>query len=127
MLVEGDGTADPIAEEARSILDGHIVLSAKLAQAGHYPAIDVTASLSRVMDHVVTPEHGKAARHVRQLLARYADVEFLLQVGEYESGADRIADEAVAKHEDIRAFLQQASHQRSRWSETLDRLGQLAS
>jgi type III secretion protein N (ATPase) len=127
VLVEGDGTADPIAEEARSILDGHIVLSAKLAQAGHYPAIDVTASLSRVMDHVVTPEHGKAARHVRQLLARYADVEFLLQVGEYESGADRIADEAVAKHEDIRGFLQQASHQPSRWSETLDRLGQLAS
>jgi type III secretion protein N (ATPase) len=126
VLVEGDGTADPIAEEARSILDGHIVLSAKLAQAGQYPAIDVTASLSRVMDHVVSPEHRKSARHVRQLLARYADVEFLLQVGEYKPGADRIADEAVAKCDDIRAFLLQGAHEPSPWNETLDRLGRLA-
>jgi len=127
VLVEGDGTADPIAEETRSILDGHIVLSTKLAQAGQYPAIDVSASLSRVMDRVVTAEHLRAARHVRQLLARYAEVEFLLQVGEYKPGADAMADEAVAKRDAIRAFLAQSADENSRWADTLVQLRRLAS
>ncbi|MGY3450527.1 FliI/YscN family ATPase [Bradyrhizobium sp. USDA 4353] len=127
VLVEGDGTADPVAEETRSILDGHIVLSSKLAQSGHYPAIDVLASLSRVMDRVVTAEHLRAAQHVRQLLARYAEVEFLLQVGEYKRGTDPIADEAVAKRGAISAFLSQSSHDRTPLSDTTARLAGLAS
>ena len=86
VLVEGDGTADPIAEETRSILDGHIVLSPKLAQSAHFPAIDIVASLSRVMDQVITSRHRAAAMRVRELVARYADLEFLLQVGEYKAG-----------------------------------------
>ncbi|MGJ5047278.1 FliI/YscN family ATPase [Bradyrhizobium oligotrophicum] len=127
VLVEGDGTADPIAEETRSILDGHIVLSPTLAQAGRYPAIDVSASLSRVMERVVTAEHLRAARHVRQLLARYAEIEFLLQVGEYKPGSDAIADEAVAKREAIGAFLAQAAGETSAWTDTLAQLKRLAS
>jgi ATP synthase in type III secretion protein N len=127
ILIEGDGTADPIAEETRSILDGHIVLSTKLAQAGQHPAIDVTASLSRVMDHIVTADHRAAASRIRELLARYAEVEFLLQVGEYKPGADPTADEAIGKREAIKAFLAQPTNQCSPWDNTLDAVKRLAS
>ena len=119
VLMEGDGTGDPVAEETRSIIDGHIILSQKLGQAGHFPAVDVGASLSRVMNDVVSPEHFEAARYVRQLHAKYAEVEFLLQVGEYKPGADRLADAAIAKRPAIETFLRQHFREQSRFDETL--------
>jgi type III secretion protein N (ATPase) len=125
VLVEGDGSGDPIAEETRGILDGHIVLSRKLGDAGHYPAIDVLASRSRVMDAVTSPEHRGAATRIRDLLARYADAEFLIQVGEYKSGADPITDEAVAKIESLRAFLRQGSDEWTSFEETTAWMTQL--
>lgn len=109
VLTEGADDDDPIAEEVRSILDGHIVLSRSLAQQGHYPAIDVLASVSRVMPHVVSADHGNAASRVRELMARYKEIELLLQIGEYKSGNDTLADLAVARREQIRNYLAQRS------------------
>ncbi len=122
VLVEGDGAADPIAEEARSILDGHITLSPKLGGAGHYPAIDVLESRSRVMDSITSRSHIQAANHVRALLARHQEIELLLRVGEYQAGSDPLADEAVAKIEAIRAFLKQGEDERTGFPDMLQRL-----
>ena len=118
VLVEGDGTGDPVAEETRGVLDGHIVLSRSLASSGHFPAIDILASRSRLMDAVVSSEHGANAGKLRALLARYAEVEFLIQVGEYKQGADKVADEAVAKIEALRSFLRQSTDERTIFEET---------
>ncbi|MER8527625.1 MULTISPECIES: FliI/YscN family ATPase [unclassified Mesorhizobium] len=109
VLLEGDGTLDPVAEEVQALLDGHVFLSSELAQRNHFPAIDVLRSRSRLMDAVVAPEHRSDAGHLRELLARYADIELLLRVGEYEKGSDPVADEAMAKIDVINAFLRQAS------------------
>jgi ATP synthase in type III secretion protein N len=126
VLVEGDGVGDPIAEETRAILDGHLILSQQLAAANHYPAIDVLASRSRVMDAIVSPEHNARAGRIRELLGRYAEVEFLIQVGEYKSGSDPVADTAIAKINDIRRFLRQASDEQSSFEETSRWMSQLA-
>lgn len=107
VLVEGDDMTEPIADETRSILDGHIVLSRKLASANHYPAIDVLASVSRVMDNIVTPEHKAAAQELRKILAKYAEVELLVRIGEYKPGADLEADAALARLDAVNAFLRQ--------------------
>jgi type III secretion protein N (ATPase) len=107
VLVEGDDMNEPIADEARSLLDGHIVLSRDLAAAHHYPAIDILASLSRIMSTVTTPEHRAAAARVRELLAKHRDIELLVRIGEYQKGADPLADEALAKHSAIRELLRQ--------------------
>ncbi|WP_352485939.1 MULTISPECIES: FliI/YscN family ATPase [unclassified Mesorhizobium] len=109
VLLEGDGTLDPVAEEIQALLDGHVFLSNELAQRNHFPAIDVLRSRSRLMDAVVPPAHRSDASRLRELLARYADIELLLRVGEYEKGSDAVADEAVAKIDAINAFLRQAS------------------
>jgi type III secretion protein N (ATPase) len=126
VLVESDGTGDPIAEETRAILDGHLILSPQLASANHYPAIDVVASRSRVMDVVVSSGHSAYAGRVRELLGRYAEVEFLIQVGEYKSGTDPVADNAIAKINDIRRFLRQAANERSSFEESIRWMTQLA-
>lgn len=107
VLAEDDDGTDPIAEEVRSILDGHIVLSRQMAQEGHYPAIDVLSSASRVFNKIVSKDHLKAALHLRKLIAEYEKIIFLIQVGEYKEGADPVADEAVRKRELIQAYLQQ--------------------
>ncbi|PBC20786.1 MULTISPECIES: FliI/YscN family ATPase [unclassified Mesorhizobium] len=109
VLLEGDGTLDPVAEEIQALLDGHVFLSNELAQRNHFPAIDVLRSRSRLMDAVVPPAHRADAGRLRELLARYADIELLLRVGEYEKGSDAVADEAVAKIDAINAFLRQPS------------------
>jgi type III secretion protein N (ATPase) len=127
VLVEGDDMTEPIADETRSILDGHIVLSRKLASANHYPAIDVLASISRVMNAVVTKEHKKTAGRFRALLAKYAEVELLLQIGEYKVGADPLADEAIAKIGRLNAFLQQGLNEQSGFDEAVDGLASLTS
>jgi len=107
VLTEGDEENDPIAEEVRSILDGHIVLSRKLAQAGQFPAIDVLASVSRVMGHVVSPEHQHAATRLRALMAKHQELELLIQIGEYKRGSDALADRAIELRGAIQAFLAQ--------------------
>ena len=117
VLVEGDGSGDPVAEETRAILDGHIVLSPQLAAAGHYPAIDVLASRSRVMDTVVDAPHRAAAVEVRSLLHRHAEVEFLVQVGEYKAGSDPRSDAALGKIDAIRGFLRQGGTDHTNWDE----------
>ena len=111
VLVEGDGTGDPIAEEVRGILDGHIVLSADLAARNHYPAIDVLRSKSRVLGAVTPPEHRADIGAFLSLLAKFNDVEFLVQVGEYERGSDALADRAIARSAAMLDFLRQPSDQ----------------
>ncbi len=108
-----DEEGDPIGEEVRSILDGHIYLSRKLAAANHFPAIDVLASASRVMPRVAQPAHLHAAALMRKQLAKYQDVELLLQIGEYKRGSDAEADEAIRNIPAIRKLLQQPADQLS--------------
>jgi ATP synthase in type III secretion protein N len=119
ILMEGEAGSDPIAEEVRSILDGHIILSRKLASAGHYPAIDVLQSRSRVMDTVVTEQHRQAANKLRAMLARLADLEFLIEVGEYKKGVDARNDEALEKRDAMNGFLRQASGEAQSFEETV--------
>lgn len=109
VLSDQDEALDPIAEEVRSILDGHIVLSRSLAESGHFPAIDVLASLSRLFPSLNDESACSAAAKARGLLAKFRDIEFLVQVGEYSAGSDALADEAIARRDDLNAFLKQAS------------------
>src|SRR5437867_6114609 len=111
VLSEGDDQQDPIADAARGILDGHIVLSRELAEAGHYPAIDVERSVSRVMTSVAAPDHIDAARRVRQLLAKFNKARDLIQLGAYQPGHDPELDAAVRSHASISALLQQNMHE----------------
>ncbi|MBU2898904.1 FliI/YscN family ATPase [Vibrio hepatarius] len=125
VLVEGDNMNEPVADEVRSILDGHIVLSRKLAGAGHYPAIDVNASVSRVMDQIVTEQHKSDAKHLRHLIALYQDVQLLIRVGEYQRGQDLMTDEAVDKFSEMERFLCQDTTEISPFKETLKNLNYL--
>ncbi len=109
VLTEGDGGLDPVAEETKAILDGHIVLSAELAQRNHFPAIDVLKSRSRLMNTVAAREHSDLAGQMRKSMAAYQDIELLLRVGEYKPGSDKRADLAVSRHAAIEAFLRQPS------------------
>lgn len=111
VLVEGDDMTEPVADETRSILDGHIILSRKLSQANHYPAIDVLASVSRVMNAIVDEKHQQMAGRLRELLAKYNEVELLIKIGEYKEGSDALADEAVSKINAINTFLKQATNE----------------
>ena len=127
VLAEDESGTDPIAEETRSILDGHIILSRKLGEQGHYPAIDVLASVSRVFPNITDQQHQQAAMHLRSLLAKYNEIEFLIQVGEYEAGNDAVADEAVAKIDQINEFLKQGTNEALDIEQTLARLQELCS
>ena len=107
VLSEGDDQQDPIADAARAILDGHIVLSRSLAESGHYPAIDVAQSASRVMHNVVSREHFEMARRFRGISSRYEKGRDLVQIGAYASGSDPALDQALQLHAPMEAFLQQ--------------------
>ena len=120
VLVEGDDMTEPVADETRSILDGHIILSRQLASANHYPAVDVLASVSRVMNAVVDEEHVCLAGRIRELLAKYKEVELLIKIGEYKEGSDTVADEAVAKIDAINDFLKQGIDEVFTMQEVLD-------
>jgi flagellum-specific ATP synthase len=111
VLTEGDDPQDPIADAARGILDGHIVLSRELAEAGHYPAIDIERSISRVMTAVAPREQVLAARKVRQWLAKYNKARDLIQLGAYAPGHDAELDAAVRLHPPLNALLQQDMHE----------------
>ena len=118
---------EPIADETRSILDGHIVLSRKLASANHYPAIDVQASISRVMNNIVDKDHKEYAQRLRKVLAKYSELEILVQIGEYEKGADKEADDALARIDNVNRFLRQGLDDHSTFDQTLDALKQVVS
>ena len=125
VLAEDEDGGDPIVEEVRSILDGHIVLSRKLAAAYHYPAIDVLTSLSRTMPRVVDEAHLRAAGQLRKYLAKYEDIEMLLQLGEYKRGTDPEADVAIEKIGPIRKLLQQSSTDLVEFSQSADAVKKL--
>ena len=111
VLVEGDDENEPVADAMRGLLDGHVWLSRKLAARGHYPAIDVLSSISRLMKDITTPEHRAAAQTIRQLLAAYAEHEDLLSIGAYRRGSNRTVDAAVDMREAIDGLLRQAVDQ----------------
>jgi flagellum-specific ATP synthase len=108
ILVDGDDMDEPVSDTVRGILDGHIVLSRRLAQAYHYPAIDVLGSISRLAPSVSGPSHNKASGVIRRSMAVYAESEDLINVGAYHSGSNPAIDEAIAKHQSIEEFLIQA-------------------
>jgi flagellum-specific ATP synthase len=108
VLVEGDDLEDPVADSARAILDGHIVLSRRIANRGHYPAIDILTSVSRVMDQVVDPDHVQAARTLKELMARYIENEDSINYGMYIRGSDPKIDECIEKQPLIQEFLKQS-------------------
>ncbi|MFT5923108.1 MAG: flagellum-specific ATP synthase [Paraglaciecola sp.] len=111
VLTEGDDLQDPIADAARAILDGHIVLSRSLADSGHYPAIDIEASISRVMPMVVSEEHVQGARRIRQVYSNYQRNRDLISIGAYSKGTDSRIDLAINAEPAINAFLQQGMQQ----------------
>ncbi|GJA17184.1 lateral flagellar FliI-like assembly ATPase LfiI [Aeromonas caviae] len=122
VLAEGDDQQDPVVDSARAILDGHIVLTRRLAEEGHYPAIDIGASVSRVMPQVVSPEWQGLAVNLRQLWGRYQQVRELLPLGGYQPGADPQMDEAVQRYPAIASFLQQGIQEETPITQVLDGL-----
>lgn len=125
VLTEGEDLLDPVAEEVRSILDGHIILSQKIAAQGRFPAIDVINSKSRLMSVVTDRAHQLAARKFLALLAKFQEIEFLIQVGEFKSGEDVLADEAAQKIDALRAFLAQEPDQKVLSADTVAQLHHL--
>lgn len=119
VLMEGDDMADPIADAAIAILDGQIVLSRRLAGMGHYPAVDVLRSVSRVMTSVADPRHQAAARHLRQMLGLLAESEDLVNIGAYAPGKNPALDEALSKKDEIARFLRQGLEETTPPGETL--------
>jgi flagellum-specific ATP synthase len=119
VLAEGDDQNDPIADSARAILDGHVVLSRELADAGHFPAIDIEASISRVMVDIVAPEHDQAARRFKQIYSTYRQNRDLINVGAYQAGSDARVDEAVAMYPQLNRFLQQHLREQVAWNDSL--------
>jgi flagellum-specific ATP synthase len=126
VLVDGDDLTEPVTDTARSILDGHIVLNRKIANRSHYPAIDVLASVSRVMGDVVSREHGKAANAFKRLMAVYADAEDLINIGAYVKGSNAEIDEAIGKHKDIEGFLTQAVDEKFEYGDTAEAMSRIA-
>ena len=122
VLTEGDDPQDPIADAARAILDGHIVLSRSLADAGHYPAIDIEQSISRAMVNLITPTHFEQIRQFKQLYSRYQRSRDLISVGAYAAGADPLLDQAIKFYPVFEAFLQQPLSEQADYEHSLDGL-----
>jgi flagellum-specific ATP synthase len=125
VLTEGDDQQDPIADSARAILDGHIVLNRILAEAGHYPAIDIEQSISRAMHNITEESHQKSARKLKQLMSRYQRNRDLINVGAYAAGSDPLLDEAIRMHGQIEQYLQQSIHERASIDQSLRELSAL--
>ena len=126
VLVEGGDLDEPIADEVRGILDGHIVLERAIAARAHYPAIDVTASVSRVMEAVTSPAHARSARTLRGLLAAYEEKRELVTLGAYVKGSDARLDLAIRALPELERFLQQDAGERATWDATLSAVDSLA-
>ncbi len=126
VLVDGGDMDEPIADAVRSLVDGHIVLDRKLAERGHYPAVSVGASISRVANEVTEPAHQKAARKMREILATYAEAEDLIRIGAYQKGSSPQVDKAVELRPALLAFLRQDVDQRNDFAETRTTMDRLA-
>lgn len=125
VLTEADADNDPIADSARAILDGHIVLSRKLADSGSYPAIDIEASISRAMNQITTPEHQKMSREFKQLISSYEQNRDLISVGAYQSGSDPKLDLAIKLHPYLWAFLQQSLDEQVSYETSAEQLNDI--
>ncbi|AJR07788.1 flagellar protein export ATPase FliI [Photobacterium gaetbulicola] len=125
VLTEGDDQQDPIADSARAILDGHVVLNRQLAEAGHYPAIDISQSISRTMPQVVSKEQLGYAMRFKRLYSRYQEVRELIPLGGYQPGNDPEMDQAVMAHPKLVAFLQQAMDEKADWETVNGQMTQL--
>jgi flagellum-specific ATP synthase len=125
VLTEGDDQQDPIADAARAILDGHVVLSRRIAEAGQYPAVDVEASVSRVMQEIIPPEHAELARRFRQTLSTYQQHRDLINIGAYQKGSDPRIDTAIELWPAMQKFLLQPIEQRVGHAEAVNALRQL--
>jgi type III secretion protein N (ATPase) len=126
VLLDGEIRADPISEESVSLLDGHIVLSRKLAEQGHYPAVDVLASISRIMSNIVDRSHMAAAMRVRDVLSQYRDIELLLRLGEYKKGLDPQMDRVIERHPRAIKLLRQDTRQSMDQAASLRQLMEVA-
>jgi len=126
VLVDGDDVNEPVADAARSILDGHIVLNRQLAELGHFPAIDVSASISRVAFDVTAPPHRQAARAIRQIISTWQNVEDLIRIGNYQPGSSPEIDQAIQLKPVVDRFLQQQPGEFQELPATVEQLQQIA-
>lgn len=125
VLVAGDDMNEPVSDEVRSILDGHIILSSELARQYHYPAVDVLSSVSRILPHIVDKNHLQLIGKVREVLANYKKNELLIRIGEYKPGSDKGADFAIKYIDKVNRFLKQQIDERCSFEETLQQLNAL--
>ncbi|RKR06100.1 flagellum-specific ATP synthase [Kushneria sinocarnis] len=125
VLTEGDDQQDPIADAARAILDGHFVLSRRLAEAGHYPAIDIEASISRAMTALIDETHFERIKYFKQMMSRYQRNRDLISVGAYAAGSDPLLDQAIRLYPELERFLQQRMSERADFNGSLEQLRQL--
>jgi flagellum-specific ATP synthase len=125
VLTEGDDQQDPIADSARAILDGHIVLSRRLAEQGHYPAIDIEASISRAMNHLVSEPHLGLVQRFKHLYAHYQRNHDLISVGAYVHGSDPLLDEAIMLYPQMESFLKQGMFDAEPYGASLEKLSTL--
>jgi len=125
VLVDGDDFNEPISDTARGILDGHIVLSRKMAHKNHYPAIDVLQSISRVMSSIATKEHKRNAGLLREVLASYGDAEDLINIGAYKPGSNPRIDYAISKIDEVNAFLCQDTDEKVNYDETVNKMDEI--
>jgi flagellum-specific ATP synthase len=126
ILVDGDDLDEPVSDTVRGILDGHIVLERALAERGHYPAINIMGSISRLAPKVCGPVTRKAAGYIKRLIADYAGAEDLINVGAYAAGSNPAIDDAIAKHKVIEEFLIQDTEEKVSMVDTLRRMGEIA-
>jgi ATP synthase in type III secretion protein N len=122
--MEDEDTADPLAEEVRSLLDGHIVLSRALAEKAHYPSIAIDQSLSRIANRIVEKEHLQSAANFRRLLAKQKELDLLVKLGEYTEGKDADSDLAISVQSQMMEFLQQDVNASVPWQESVDSLAE---
>ena len=125
VLVEGDDMTEPVADSVRSILDGHIVLSRRLASAGHYPAVDVLESISRVMPAITTSSHRSAVHRFLDMMATYREAEDLINIGAYAKGSNPRIDQAIRNWDAIKEFLRQNSDMRADFAQSIGQLAEL--
>jgi flagellum-specific ATP synthase len=126
VLVEGDDTNEPVADAVRGLLDGHTILSREIASKGHFPAIDVLQSISRLMPIVVDEEHLQAVMTIREVMAAYQEHRDLISIGAYRAGADALVDTAIAMQDELNGFLRQAINEASSLEDSREALLRLA-
>ncbi len=125
VLAEGDDQQDPIVDAARAILDGHVVLSRALADSGHYPAIDIEGSVSRVINQITDENHREAISQLKYLYSSYQQNKDLITVGAYQKGSDPVIDDAIDSMPEIRSFLCQNINEKVKMDESIDELRQM--